>query len=31
MDLLVGQGLIEQFPEAEVKRIFEEVVRAVNS
>ena len=29
MDLLVGQGVIEQFPEAEVKRIFNEVVAIV--
>ena len=26
MDLLVEQGIIEQFPETEVKRIFDEVV-----
>ena len=26
MDLLVGQGIIKQFPETEVKRIFDEVV-----
>ena len=31
MDLLVGQGVIEQFPEAEVKRILEEVVRAIKN
>ena len=29
MDLLVGQGIIEQFPEEEVKRIFDEVVATV--
>jgi hypothetical protein len=29
MDLLVGEGLIQQFPEAEVKRILEEVVTTI--
>ena len=31
MDLLVGEGIIERFPEAEVKRILEEVVRAIKN
>ena len=31
MDLLVGEGLIQQFPEAEVKRILEEVVKTIRS
>ena len=31
MDLLVEQGIIEKFPEAEVKRILDEVVRTINN
>ena len=31
MDLLVGEGVIEQFPETEVKRIFEEVVTTIEN
>jgi len=31
MDLLVGQGVIELFPEAEIKRILDDVVRTINS
>ena len=31
MDLLVEQGIIEQFPEAEVKRILDEVVKTIQN
>jgi hypothetical protein len=31
MDLLVEQGIIEQFPEAEIKRILEEVVQGMKN
>ena len=31
MDLLVEQGIIEKFPEAEVKRILDEVVRTISN
>ena len=31
LDLLVNQGIIEQFPEAEIKRILDEVVNAMKN